>query len=143
MNSHHLSVEIKLNRKNFEVSQQLESSASTVWRLITDTQTWTRWGPSLKEVDCPERYIRGGLEGRIRTVVGIWLPFTIDSFDPGNYWDWRVAGIAATGHRVESLGPGLCLLTFTVPIWAAGYGIVCRVALNRIKKMLYNKCQEN
>ena len=132
-----------LNHRHFEVSELLEAPTSSVWRLITDTQTWTRWGPSLTQVDCPERYIRGGLEGRIRTIAGIWLPFIIERFDPGAYWDWRVAGIAATGHRVESKGPGLCLLTFTIPIWAVGYGIICRIALNRIEMMLHNTCQEN
>ena len=136
-------VELKLNRRNFEVSARLETSTSTVWKLITDTQTWPQWGPSLTEVDCPERYIRGGLTGHIRTLAGIWLPFTIERFDSGAYWDWRVAGIAATGHRVEPKGPGLCSLTFTVPIWAVGYGFVCRVALNRIKRMLFNTLQEN
>jgi hypothetical protein len=132
-----------IKRKNFEVSARIAASASTVWRLITDTQTWTHWGPSVTEVDCPERYIRGGLTGRIRTPAGIWLPFSIERFDPGTYWGWRVAGIVATGHRIEPIGACLCLLTFTVPIWAAGYGIICRIALNRIKKMIYNKLQEN
>lgn len=132
-----------LNRSHFEVSEQLEASASTVWRLMTDTRTWTHWGPSVTAVDCPERYIRGGLAGRIRTPVGIWLPFTIERFDSGIYWDWQVAGILATGHRVVSKGPGLCLLTFTVPIWAVGYGVVCRVALNRIKRILFETLKEN
>lgn len=131
-----------MKRKTFEFGIRLEAPASTVWNLITDTQTWTHWGPSLKGVDSPERFIRGGLMGRILTPIGIWLPFKIERFDPGAYWDWRVAGVIATGHRVESRGPFQCELTFTVPTWAAGYGMVCRVALSRVKKMIHQTPQE-
>ena len=88
------------------------------------------------DVDSPERFIRKGLEGHVRVPLGIRLPFTIETFEPDTYWDWRVGGVYATGHRVESRGANQCELIFTVPTWAAGYGIVCRMALGRIKKML-------
>jgi uncharacterized protein YndB with AHSA1/START domain len=125
------------------VGTHIDAPVSRVWRLITDTQTWTRWGPSIKEVDSPERFIRAGLTGRIRTPFSIWLPFTIDTFEPEHFWDWRVGGVAATGHRVDPRGPDQCRLTFTVPFWAAGYTVVCRVALNRIKRLLTLSVQED
>jgi hypothetical protein len=68
--------------------------------------------------------------------MGWWVPFTIRRFEPESYWDWRVGGVAATGHRVEALGPDRCRLYFTVPFWAAAYGLVCRVALARIKQLI-------
>ena len=117
-------------------SKPLEAPVDRVWRLITDTRTWHRWGPSVRAVDCDDRFIRSGSSGRIRTPVGVWVPFVVESFEPESYWDWRVAGVAATGHRVEPVGPNRCRLTFTVPVWAFGYGLVCRLALMRIDRLL-------
>ena len=90
----------------------------------------------MRAVDCTERFIRSGSSGRIRTPVGVWVPFVVESFEPESYWDWRVAGVPATGHRVESVMPNRCRLTFTVPVWAFGYGLVCRLALMRIDRLL-------
>jgi hypothetical protein len=52
-----------------------------MWRLITDTHTWPHWGPSVRAVDCTERFIRAGSSGRIRTPMGIWVPFAVESFE--------------------------------------------------------------
>ncbi len=117
-------------------SKNLEAPAATVWRLITDTHAWPRWGPTVTAVDSPQRYIRAGSTGRVRTPVGIWLPFVVEQFEPEHYWDWRVGGVAATGHRVKSRGPHRCELSFSVPIWAGPYGIICRAALKRIEELL-------
>ena len=116
--------------------KEMKASAERVWQLLTDTRTWPRWGPSVRAVDSPERYIRSGLTGRICTPIGLWVPFTIETFTPNVYWDWRVGGLAATGHRVEAIEENRCRLSFTVPVWAAGYGIVCRRALNQIQRLL-------
>ena len=118
---------------NFEIC--LDAPAPRVWQLITDTETWSRWGPSVRKVDSPDRFIHAGLKGRILTPFGIWLPFNIEKFEPERYWNWRVAGIPATGHLVEPLKNHRCRLTFTVPAWAPIYGLVCRIALNRIQKL--------
>lgn len=123
-------------RPALNFSQILDAPAAMVWRLITDTHAWPRWGPTVRAVDCQERYIQAGTTGRVRTPFGIWLPFSVERFEPGTYWDWRVGGVAATGHRVEVLGPQQCRLTFSVPVWAVGYGVVCRAALKRIGRLL-------
>ncbi|MBR9986713.1 MAG: SRPBCC family protein [Desulfosarcina sp.] len=117
-------------------SKLLDVPSASVWRLVTDTRTWHRWGPSVRAVVCTERFIRAGSSGRIRTPVGIWVPFVVQCFESESYWDWRVAGVPATGHRVESVGPDRCRLTFTVPVWALGYGLVCRLALMRIDRLV-------
>ena len=119
-----------------DIGKTLSVPAGRVWDLITDTRTWPRWGPSVQAVECRDRFIRAGSTGRIRTPVGLWLPFVIENFEPEHYWDWRVGGIAATGHRVEPRGGHRCELSFSVPAWALGYGIVCKLALNRIERML-------
>lgn len=123
-------------RSRLAFVKHLEARAPLVWRLITDTRTWPLWGPSVRAVDCRERFIQAGSAGRIRTPFGIWLPFAVEAFEPEYYWDWRVAGVAATGHRVTPVGPNQCTLTFSVPIWAIGYGFVCQLALNRIGRLL-------
>jgi hypothetical protein len=117
-------------------SQIIDAPAADVWRLITDTYAWPRWGPTVRAVDCRDRYIRAGSTGRVRTSIGLWLPFTVERFERERYWDWRVGGVAATGHRVEPSGPRQCELSFSVPRWAVGYGIVCRAALKRIARLI-------
>lgn len=121
----------------------LNTSAVRVWDLITDTQTWSKWGPSIRAVDTQERFIRRGSTGRIRTIIGMWLPFTITTYEPQQYWDWRVGGIQATGHRLEPWGPKHCRVSFIVPVWGVSYGIVCRIALNRIDRLLTLTAQED
>jgi hypothetical protein len=64
--------------------------------------------------------VTSGATGRVRTIVGMWLPFEITGIEEGTSWSWRVAGIPATGHRVEETGSG-CLVTFSAPIWAPFY----------------------
>ena len=115
----------------------INAPAPRVWRLITDTRSWPDWGPTVRAVECSERFIHAGSTGRVRTPFGIWLPFVVAGFEPERYyWDWRVGGIAATGHRVEPRGSHQSVLSFSVPAWALGYGWVCRLALVRIETLL-------
>jgi hypothetical protein len=59
----------------------------------------------------------------------------VTHFDPGHRWVWRVAGIPATGHRVEPVAAG-CRVVFEVPLPALGYAAVCRIALGRIARLV-------
>jgi hypothetical protein len=111
---------------------ELPTSAATAWRLLTDTEAWPHWGPSVRTVDAPARLIGPGSCGRVQTVVGVWLPFEITRWRPGREWAWRVAGIPATGHIVTPLAPSRCRVTFTIPSWAPFYLPVCRRALHRL-----------
>ena len=123
-------------RATVAFSKPLNAPAGRVWELITDTWTWPLWGPSVRAVDCRQRFITAGCQGRIKTPLGLWVPFRVTTFDPERYWAWRVAGLAATGHQVDPLGSRRCRLSFTVPVWAFGYGIVCNLALGRINRLL-------
>ena len=120
-------------------SKRIDAPEARVWRLLTDTHAWPAWGPSVRAVACRDRFIRAGSAGRLQTAIGVWLPFVVVTFNQQVYWDWRVAGIQATGHRVEAVGPDRCRLTFSVPLWAAPYGWVCRLALRRIDNLLREK----
>jgi hypothetical protein len=72
------------------------------------------------------------MRGRVQTATGLWLPFEITHWEPERAWTWRVAGVPATGHRVEPLGPQRCRVSFLIPRWAPFYRPVCRSALRRI-----------
>ncbi|PLX86673.1 MAG: hypothetical protein C0617_00230 [Desulfuromonas sp.] len=118
-----------------EITRDISAPATAVWALLTDTRQWPRWGPSVAEVRCSERNIRGGSRGAVRTPLGVWLTFTVTAFEPGRSWAWKVAGVPATGHRVEPQGRGRCRLVFIVPLWAAPYAAVCRLAAGRIARL--------
>ena len=117
------------------VSRVVDVPAETAWDVLTDTTQWPAWGPSVAAVDSRTRYIAAGTTGRIRLAcVGIWVPFEVDSYvdtSDEKRWTWSVAGVPATGHRIDPLN-GQCRVSFEVPLVAAGYVPVCRRALDEI-----------
>lgn len=121
---------------DLEISRLVKVSPEALWDLLTDTYRWVEWGPSILEVQCSERYIRSGSRGRVKTAVGIWVPFVVTEFDPGHWWSWRVGGVRATGHRVEPHDARRCRLIFTVPVYGAPYLVVCKIAISRILRIL-------
>jgi uncharacterized protein YndB with AHSA1/START domain len=120
--------------RTLEVDRRFDASAETVWDVLIDTERWPEWGPSVRSVECPDRRIRAGSRGRVETVGGLDLPFEITACEEYR-WTWRVARIPATGHRVEPLDRG-CRCVFEIPLVAAGYAPVCRIALSRIASMV-------
>ena len=118
-----------------DVAREIEAPAERLWALLADPQRWVDWGPSVREVEAGAGPVEPGKRGRVRTAVGVWLPFEITAVDAGRSWSWRVAGVEATGHRVEPLGATRCRVVFVVPGWAFPYGLVCRVALDRLARL--------
>lgn len=118
------------------VSRIINASPETLWDLLSDTTRWTEWGPSIKQVQCKNRYIRPGTAGRVKTIFGFWAPFVIDEWENRRYWSWRVFNVRATGHRVESINARRCNLVFEVPIWAGPYAVICNLAARRIAHIL-------
>ena len=125
-----------------KTSIEIDAPATAAWELLTDTGRWSQWGPSVVAAGCAERFIGAGSTGWVETVLGLRLPFRITRFEAGRRWNWEVAGIPATGHLVESLGPGRCRVTFEVPLLAAPYLTVCRLAVIRIKRILEEENRE-
>ncbi len=113
-------------------SAQIHAPATVAWALLTDTHAWSQWGPSVRAVDAPTRFITAGTRGRVQTILGLWLPFEITDWEEGRAWCWRVAGIPATGHHVTSVTATSCRVAFTIPPWAPFYVPVCRFALRRL-----------
>ncbi len=124
-----------------ETSVEILATPSAAWKLLTDTTRWGQWGPSVVSVECAERYIGPGSTGRVQTVIGLWLPFRITEFCADKRWCWDVAGIPATGHRVEALGPDRCRVVFEVPLLASPYTAVCQLAAQRIRRILEEEQQ--
>lgn len=106
--------------------------AEVAWDVSIDLALWPEWGPSVVAVDPPTGSVRPGMTGRVRTPVGVWLPFTVDDVDAGHRWTWHIGPVPATGHRVDRVTDDTCRLVIEVPLWAAAYGIVCHVALRRL-----------
>jgi len=119
------------------VHRVIAAPPQAAWELLVDLDAWPRWGPSIKgaELDHPYRELAPHATGTVHTSLGVKLPFVITDFDPGRYWAWKVAGIPATGHRVEPVDDG-ARVTMEVPWWAAAYVTVCALALRRIEKLL-------
>lgn len=114
---------------------EIEASAADVWRLLADFRHWPEWGPTVRGVEADVDAIAPGVTGRVETVVGLWLPFEIGSVEPERFWDWSVAGISATGHRLEPRSARACAVEFSAPTFAAPYRLVLSAGLRRLKAL--------
>jgi hypothetical protein len=127
---------LKISRANVSVGHCFRVPPHIVWDLLTDTHSWSQWGPSVKAVRCVERYIHKGSAGRVLTVFGLWLPFVVTEYEHLRYWRWKVAAVNATGHRIQASEKGTCRLWFDVPLAATPYTLICQIALKRIARLL-------
>ncbi len=109
--------------------------AAHAWEVSTDLASWPQWGPSVTAVDPATGSVHAGMVGRVRTPVGVWLPFTVDDVQPGHRWTWHIGPVPATGHRVDHVADAECRLVIEVPVWAVAYAIVCHVALRRLSAL--------
>jgi len=115
------------------VSRVIDAPADIVWDVLTDTERWPDWGPSITAVESPDRYIQSGSRGRVRVLGTVWLPFEITACE-NRRWTWRVARIRATGHFVSD-HPAGAVVGFELPVAAAGYVPVCRRSCGRIGQL--------
>lgn len=123
-------------KRRLVVDRTVDVPADVVWEVLVDTERWPEWGPSVSAVECDERHIQAGTVGRVRTPIGLALPFEITACETYR-WTWRVAGVPATGHRIEALGPDRCRVSFDLSPLAAGYVPICQRALERIARLAH------
>jgi uncharacterized membrane protein len=121
--------------KPVRVRIEIEAPADVVWPLLADFVHWPEWGPSVRAVDVEASTVAAGVTGRVRTAIGVWLPFEIGAVEPGRSWQWSVAGIDATGHGLEPLSESRCAVEFSVPRLFAPYRWVLERGLRRIKAL--------
>ena len=119
------------------VRVDIDAPAERVWDLLADVRRWPGWGPSVRraELDDGGTHLSAGARGRVWGPAGPGVPFRVTRFEAGRRWAWVVAGVGATDHVVESLGPARCRLGFGVPWPAAPYLAVCRVAAGRVRAL--------
>lgn len=118
-----------------QVSAEFDAPPEALWNLLVDTDVWPQWGPSVRSAVVDADQLEFGVRGRVITVLGIALPFQVTSFEPGTRWAWKVGGVPATDHRLQSLGRTRCRVSFGVPWPASPYLAVCRVALGRLARL--------
>ena len=123
---------LKISKELISVGKTFSASPHMLWNLITDTSQWPRWGPTVKAVRTSKRYISKGSEGQVLTPLGIWLPFVVTDYEHEYFWNWKVASVRATGHRLQIADAGNATLWFEVPVIAFPYIAICRMALTRI-----------
>ena len=87
------------------VSRHIDAPADAVWKVLVDTDAWPKWGPTVSGGEVDGGVLTLGATGRVRTPVGVALPFTITEFEDGRRWAWSVAGVPATAHAVSQLLP--------------------------------------
>ena len=116
------------------VARDVAAPRDSAWELLTDTERWPEWGPSVRAVECPSRFIQSGTRGRVQLPLGIWLPFEVATCEDYR-WTWRVARVPATGHRVDD-APAGCRVCFELPVLATAYAPVCQRALGTIAALL-------
>ncbi len=130
MGTRNVGIERTPDGRRLVATQYVDAPREQAWEMLIDTERWVEWGPSVRAVDCASRFITTGTRGRVKTPLGVWMPFEVT--DCGDFrWTWRVAKIPATGHRVEEADGG-CRVGFEVPLVAAGYLPVCLRAVEKI-----------
>ena len=127
---------IKFTGSCISVSRILNAPVRKAWDLLTDTRKWRQWGPTVIDVECAERYIKKDVTGHVQILSRQWLRFIITEYEQYHHWNWRVASINATAHRVDKVDADRCRITFELPIWWAPYVFICLLALKRIKRMI-------
>lgn len=115
--------------------RDIAAPADVMWKLLTDVDRWSDWGPSVRGATLSTSRFELGSTGTVRTVVGLDLPFEVTRYSEGRSWSWSVAGCRATDHVVEALGPDASRVAFGVPWVVTPYLAVCRVALQRLSQL--------
>ena len=124
-----------MHARMLTVDRTMPAPPAAAWDVLTDLDDWPRWGPTVMGAALSEPGpLRLGSRGRVWTPVGIPLPFEITEFDAGHSWAWKVAGVSATRHTVETHDRG-CRVIFSVPVWAPIYLSVCALGLRRIDEL--------
>lgn len=126
---------ISIKNKRISICRVISASPEAVWDILTDTQLWPVWGPSLLRVDCSDRYIKINSKGRVKTLFFFWMPFAVTQFRHMNFWTWSIGSFEATGHTLTRKTETSCELCFDMPRWAAIYIPVCWLALVKIDKI--------
>ncbi|MGY1822549.1 SRPBCC family protein [Geodermatophilus sp. SYSU D00079] len=114
-----------------------------VWERYAVPARWPGWAPQITAVEFPVARLASGSRGRVRTPLGLALPFVVDAVDEAaRRWSWTVSvgpvrlrllhwvaegpdGGSTTGLRID--GPAPLVL---------GYAPLARLAIGRLVRPL-------
>lgn len=116
------------------VSVDVDAPVEAVWELLTKVDRWPEWGTTVRRVESTADRIDVGTSGRVQTIAGFWLPFTVTEMVPLSSWRWRVAGLPATRHYIAATSPSGCRVRFTVAWMLAPYLLPMWLSLLRLKR---------
>lgn len=124
--------------REIHVSRTIDAPAAAAWDLLVDVRRWPEWGPSVRSasVDGDGHRIGADATGSVETVARVRLPYRVTSWVADRSWSWDVASLPATSHEVRPIDDRRCEVVFGVPLLAAPYAAVCRIALGRIASAL-------
>jgi uncharacterized protein YndB with AHSA1/START domain len=125
-----VSLERTPDGRRLVVRRDVAAPVDIVWDVLTDTDCWPDWGPSVTAVETDSRYISDRSTGRVRVAGAVWLPFDVTACAPYR-WAWDVAQLPATGHFAEERTTG-SVVGFEIPPLATGYAPICARACRRI-----------
>ena len=63
-----------------EIGLVVKAATDEVWKVLIDTSRWAEWGPSVRAVASPDRFLTALSSGWVRTVLGLWVPFAATRF---------------------------------------------------------------
>lgn len=121
--------------KQVRTGIDIDAAVTEVWPLLAEFRHWPEWGPSIRAVESAAEQVAPGVTGRVQTLIGVWVPFEITSAIPERSWDWKVAGLKATGHSLADIGRSVCRVEFTVAWPLMPYLVVMRRGLHRLKAL--------
>jgi hypothetical protein len=119
-----------------------EASPRAAWALLARPEAWAAWAPHMRGawgLGAPE--VRAGSIGAARVLGVIPMPAWITRKREGESWTWRVGPVELV-HRVVALPGGGCMVAIDLrapgplePLFAATYGPVIQVMLNRLARV--------
>jgi hypothetical protein len=116
-------------------SIEIAAPSDRIWPYVAEFEWWPRWGVSISDVESEANRVAPGVTGKVRTRLGLWLPFTIEDVVPGSFWDWSVAGVRATEHHLEPQRDH-ARVRFTAPLVVAPYAAVMTASLKKLKRLV-------
>ncbi|MDL5154924.1 SRPBCC family protein [Actinomycetospora termitidis] len=112
--------------------------ADQAWERYADLDAWPRWAPQLTGASAPSRRLVPGLQGVVRAVGVVHVPFEVLAVDEAaRTWSWRVrVGPVrlVLHHGVEADGAGsrTWLVTEGPAVVVAPYTPLALVALHSL-----------
>lgn len=121
--------------RRIEVSRVIDTPVERAWEIMTDTERWPDWGPTVTAAHADRRFVRAGTTGEVQVLGGPWIPFTVTACEEYR-WTWDVADVPATGHRVEPVEGERSRVVFELHPLTAGYVPVCSRALSNVESLV-------